>query len=329
LGIRRRFGADLKKRFLAIRKATRKAIVEKDALGLNGEIGFLNPYKIEEFLGLVRRLEHWAGLPVRGGVRTNTKRARLRTNFSPEPWSPTKAPTTSPTSPGGTDVADVIAGIVVTAVVAAATAAIAQSYAHGGQQAATNVGGSGGGTSSKKGDEDDENKYQIVGVFGGGPMTDVRVAALVDKTLGHISGLTAQMEAEIRAVLIEGIKEGVGAEELARRVADRIDIASSRAERIARTEIIGANAQGALDQYRRLGVRGVELQAEFATAGDDQVCVKCEELAGKVYTLDEAEGVIPVHPNCRCAWLPVATVPDAPETGLGEAVAAGLTVTIP
>jgi hypothetical protein len=33
-------------------------------------------------------------------------------------------------------------------------------------------------------------------------------------------------------------------------------------------------------------------------------CPKCEHLEGNVYSLDEASGIIPVHPQCRCCWLP-------------------------
>jgi len=34
-------------------------------------------------------------------------------------------------------------------------------------------------------------------------------------------------------------------------------------------------------------------------------CSICESLQGKTFTLDEAEGVIPRHPMCRCIWLPL------------------------
>jgi hypothetical protein len=35
------------------------------------------------------------------------------------------------------------------------------------------------------------------------------------------------------------------------------------------------------------------------------VCEKCQDLEGKVFTTEEARGVIPVHPNCRCCWVSV------------------------
>ncbi|MDR1484798.1 MAG: phage head morphogenesis protein [Planctomycetaceae bacterium] len=43
--------------------------------------------------------------------------------------------------------------------------------------------------------------------------------------------------------------------------------------------------------------------AEYKTAGDDRVCRKCKEYEGKRIKLYVARGIIPMHPNCRCAWV--------------------------
>ena len=49
-------------------------------------------------------------------------------------------------------------------------------------------------------------------------------------------------------------------------------------------------------------------QEEFVnvlTAGDDAVCEECEDIAaGGPYEIGEAHGLIPAHPNCRCAFTP-------------------------
>ena len=34
-------------------------------------------------------------------------------------------------------------------------------------------------------------------------------------------------------------------------------------------------------------------------------CRICEPHDGKKYTLNEADGIIPVHPNCLCSWVAV------------------------
>lgn len=79
---------------------------------------------------------------------------------------------------------------------------------------------------------------------------------------------------------------------------------------------IGKLAEEALQRYENPGLKGVEVLAEFATADDDQVCPKCRALeeqhgaSGTPLPIDQASGIIPVHPNCRCAWLPVVVDPD-------------------
>jgi hypothetical protein len=41
---------------------------------------------------------------------------------------------------------------------------------------------------------------------------------------------------------------------------------------------------------------------EWLTASDP--CPECSAMAGVVLKLDEAEGLLPAHPNCRCCYLP-------------------------
>ena len=49
----------------------------------------------------------------------------------------------------------------------------------------------------------------------------------------------------------------------------------------------------------------VENLVEILTAGDDFVCEECEDLSQEgPYPIDEAQNLIPAHPNCRCAFVP-------------------------
>jgi len=74
-----------------------------------------------------------------------------------------------------------------------------------------------------------------------------------------------------------------------------------RAEMIARTETSASLNNGALEAYGTADVGRVRLEA----AAD--ACEVCQDLDGNIYTLAEAEGIIPdeTHPNCRCTWIPV------------------------
>jgi SPP1 gp7 family putative phage head morphogenesis protein len=77
-----------------------------------------------------------------------------------------------------------------------------------------------------------------------------------------------------------------------------------RAEILARTETIRAHHLANIQEYRRWKIFDVKVLAEFLTAGDARVCPQCATLHGSIWTLDEIETMIPVHPQCRCIAIP-------------------------
>lgn len=142
------------------------------------------------------------------------------------------------------------------------------------------------------------------------PIHADRVGLLYTRTFSDLKGITDVMDQRISRTLAEGMAEGLGPYEIAREIAQEIDgISRTRAKLLARTEIIAAHAEASLNSYAEAGVEGVEADVEFSTAKDDRVCPDCEELEGEVMEIDEARGIIPVHPNCRCAWKPKVISP--------------------
>ncbi len=107
--------------------------------------------------------------------------------------------------------------------------------------------------------------------------------------------------------MAQGLVDGSHPREIAKTMVEQIkSITKRRARVLARTEIIRAHAEGQLDGYEKLGISKVTGAVEWATAGDDRVCVECESMEGSLFTIEEARGLIPLHPNCRCAWLPAS-----------------------
>lgn len=103
-------------------------------------------------------------------------------------------------------------------------------------------------------------------------------------------------------VLATGFAEGMSTQQIADLISGEFDYFSSvRAERIARTEIMQASSQGAIEGYRDTGVEDVE----FYCALDERTCPDCYGLHQEVFSIPDSEGIITVHPNCRCVWLPV------------------------
>jgi len=131
----------------------------------------------------------------------------------------------------------------------------------------------------------------------------------------------------VRDVLTQGLAEGVNPREMARTLTDEVrSMQRTRAEVLARTEIINSYATATLDRYERAGIDGATVSGEFATAEDARVCPICEAIAGSEFALDAMRSDTfefqpsdsepdylageypvrpPVHPVCRCAILPV------------------------
>jgi len=144
------------------------------------------------------------------------------------------------------------------------------------------------------------------------PETVSKVKLLSTRTLEDLKGVNAQMAQRMNRILSQGLIDGSGPEKIARQMTKEIKkLSESRALTIARTEIINAHSEGQLDSFEELGVDELGVQAEWSTAQDDRVCPECEANEGKVFSVDDARGLIPLHPNCRCAWVPY--IPPAKE----------------
>lgn len=141
-----------------------------------------------------------------------------------------------------------------------------------------------------------------------------RVGLAYTRTYGQLRGITEQMDQQISRVLALALAEGRGPQYTARQIRDRVErIGITRARTLARTETIAAHAEATLNTYEDAGVEGVRVSAELQTAGDDAVCPECEALEARTSSdpipISEARGMVPVHPNCRCAWLPIVEDP--------------------
>ena len=137
------------------------------------------------------------------------------------------------------------------------------------------------------------------------PASINKVKLLVGRVYSDLKGVTQAMSTQMTRVLSEGFAEGVGPREVGRRLNKTVkNIGRHRAVTIARTETIRAHAEGQLDSLEELGVTEVGVAVEWSTAGDDRVCPMCSPLEGVIMSTREARGILPRHPNCRCAFKP-------------------------
>lgn len=164
------------------------------------------------------------------------------------------------------------------------------------------------------------------------PVHADRIGIIYARTFERLKTVTAIANTEIREKISDGLTSGLArglaegkhpkviARELRKDVTNRLDkIGRTRARMIARTETARAHHVAMVTEYRQAAEdMQVTVMAEWKTAGFGvcDICIGFEE--HPPWTLDEIEGMLPAHPNCRCVILPMKKKKEgAPEpTGL-------------
>jgi SPP1 gp7 family putative phage head morphogenesis protein len=144
------------------------------------------------------------------------------------------------------------------------------------------------------------------------PVSTNRIELLGSRTYSELKGVTDAMSQHVTRTLVDGMAQGLSPREVAVNLNCDVDgIGIVRARAIARSETIRAHAEGQLDALESLGITHVNVGVEWRTAQDRKVCPTCSRLNGSVLTIQQARGLLPQHPNCRCAWLPASIGSDA------------------
>lgn len=137
------------------------------------------------------------------------------------------------------------------------------------------------------------------------PQSIDKLKLLSGRVFTDLKGVTDAMATVITRTLTDGLAQGKNPREIGRLLAKAVDgIGKNRAQTIARTEIIRTHAEGQLDALEAMGVEEIGVAVEWATAGDTRVCPLCSALNGITLKVKEAHGLLPRHPNCRCAFIP-------------------------
>ena len=128
---------------------------------------------------------------------------------------------------------------------------------------------------------------------------------------GHAAELVKDLENTtrdmLRSTIVEAESEGWSNETLAGELRDNYAFSKKRADTVARTELKGADSEGAIAGWRATGLK---MKKEWVRSADDYECVICEgnEQQGPIdldEDFDSGDDTAPAHPNCECAVLPV------------------------
>jgi len=135
------------------------------------------------------------------------------------------------------------------------------------------------------------------------PPNQAAIDALIERNLGYIKGMTEEVKKSVLSELTEGMLRGEGIDQLVKRISKYTDTekrkGQSRAELIARSEVMYGLNQGTLTRYKRDNITKVQ----WLAGPDDRMCPICGEKNGSIYEIENAPS-LPYHPNCRCVWTP-------------------------
>ena len=121
-------------------------------------------------------------------------------------------------------------------------------------------------------------------------------AASAGKWLDYESDKTRK---GVVGLVTEGVAKGWGSKRLATELRRTLPELYGQAEMVARTEMATAYSEAQRRMTKRLG----HDHARWVATEDERTCPNCASRSGLIFRLDEV--IMPAHPLCRCAMVPV------------------------
>lgn len=100
--------------------------------------------------------------------------------------------------------------------------------------------------------------------------------------------------------LVYTVVTGKKTTELKNLLQERFNVSYRRADTLVRTELAHIQTEAAKKRYEDYGIQYIEVLVD----ADDRTCDECKALIGKKFPIHAAPP-LPVHPNDRCAIIPV------------------------
>lgn len=144
----------------------------------------------------------------------------------------------------------------------------------------------------------------VAGVFNQ-PFHVDRVALIYTRCFNEMEGITEAMNGHLSRELALGMAQGQSPYQIARRINEKVDnIGIVRGRLIARTEIVQAHNEAALNEYERAEVEiGEPVLVEWVAVMDGRTRSHHRERNKKVYERSVAREMLG-EPNCRCGLAP-------------------------
>ena len=105
---------------------------------------------------------------------------------------------------------------------------------------------------------------------------------------------------QIKKALSDSLVQGKSPWEIAKAMSDKLEVSRENAYRLVRTETAHAQVYAQTQRYKEYGFT----KGRFLAS--DTCCDECHAHDGEVYTLEELEKMLPVHPRCTCTYTLVS-----------------------
>ncbi|CUN12352.1 minor capsid protein [Turicibacter sanguinis] len=113
------------------------------------------------------------------------------------------------------------------------------------------------------------------------------------------------LEFNLNEVLARGFIQGKTTVEIAKELSLRVEKNFNVCLRLVRTERMHYLNESSKKAYQDAGVK----QLQYWAAEDERTCETCGNYHEKIMEFDEAP-ILPVHPNCRCTYVPVIEITE-------------------
>jgi len=152
-----------------------------------------------------------------------------------------------------------------------------------------------------------EDVYKSVRI----PLNQKTIDALVERELSFLEGLVDDTKKNTISIITDALTKGESPDIVKKRLMEQ-GFDSTRAESIARTEMMYALNEGAKAEYKSSDINFVEwsITEDEITCTDTTLFLPdgsevdgCAGMSGKIFNVDNTPDM-PGHPRCRCSWLP-------------------------
>ena len=116
----------------------------------------------------------------------------------------------------------------------------------------------------------------------------------------------SSLEKTLNKILKEGLIKGLSADNITKLIRKKLNSNLKNTLRLVRTETMHFLNESSLQAYKDAEVEEVEI----IVAKDEKTCEACNSRSNKTYLINNVP-ILPIHPNCRCTYIPVIDIPKA------------------